>query len=297
MWRYVKPHGIQIIEFWSEGSSWYKMYSNGWCEQGGTVSWPVSLGNTTQTVLLHKPLQIDYNLLITAASNPYREDNGHIVNEDRSVRTITRFGLTVSDPNGSTKDSYNTWCAMGFLSLEEEKYLKFTKSTTFRFLKGKTYRITIVGGCGGSTAYKFAYGTNYSSTLGGYGGLVTFKATFNETMTTSVDVGTNGVSGGYDAAASWNPPPFVGSSGTATSVVGISAVGGGAFSAPSTPGITWYPYPTLGKTSAPNNANAHGGSTAKPNVIKPISGVTVSVEVNGTAPSNDIKPYCEITII
>lgn len=286
MWRYI---GIQIIDFWTEGPSWYKLYSNGWCEQGGTVAWTASSANKTQVVTLHKPLQIDYNLLITAASNGYSVDNGHIVNEDQSVRRITSFGLTVSDPNGATKDSYNTWSAMGFLSFERERYFKYTESTTFKFEKGISYRITLVGGQGGNTGYKWGYGTNYANTLGGFGGIVTFIATFNKTMLTSIEVGVNGVNGAYDEAA-WSPQPYVGTPGTSSSVIGISAVGGRSTKAPSTPGIIYQP------GQAPGGANASGGTAANPNVINPISDVTVSVEVNGTAP-NGSTPFCEITVL
>ncbi len=54
-----------IIETYSNGSSWYNLYSDGWLEQGGYVA---STSNT-QTIALYKDYKnTDYNILVTPAA-------------------------------------------------------------------------------------------------------------------------------------------------------------------------------------------------------------------------------------
>ena len=54
-----------IVETYSNGSSWYNLYSDGWLEQGGYVA---STSNT-QTIALYKDYKnTDYNILVTPAA-------------------------------------------------------------------------------------------------------------------------------------------------------------------------------------------------------------------------------------
>lgn len=58
------PH---IIETWTDGTSWYRVWSDGWCEQGGHFS--VIASAALYTVTMFKPyLDTNYNLQITLAS-------------------------------------------------------------------------------------------------------------------------------------------------------------------------------------------------------------------------------------
>ena len=75
-----------VVETYSNGTSWYRVYSDGWCEQGGrTVS---SSGYGFETITLLKPYNnVNYSLSVTNLSGGSRGDyrGGSIV----SASTIT----------------------------------------------------------------------------------------------------------------------------------------------------------------------------------------------------------------
>lgn len=55
-----------VVETWSDGTSWYRKYSDGWVEQGGKT--------TSETVTLHVPMKdTNYTILIaqSGASNTW----------------------------------------------------------------------------------------------------------------------------------------------------------------------------------------------------------------------------------
>ena len=64
-----------LTETYSSGTSWYRIWSNGWCEQGGRTS--SSAGSTARTVtLLHKYTNANYSLMLTgmtggSSGNPH----------------------------------------------------------------------------------------------------------------------------------------------------------------------------------------------------------------------------------
>ena len=59
----TKPH---IVETYVNGASWYRVYSDGWCEQGGSVT---SIENLNTVTLLKPYLGVGYTLLVAPHVN------------------------------------------------------------------------------------------------------------------------------------------------------------------------------------------------------------------------------------
>lgn len=58
---------IYITEMYQNGTSWYKIYSNGWCEQGGITA--EITGNTNNINLLKAYVDLSYGVQLTVSSN------------------------------------------------------------------------------------------------------------------------------------------------------------------------------------------------------------------------------------
>lgn len=114
-------HG-EIISEWKNGDFWCRIWSDGWCEQGGTA---YVVHNTTVTVPLHTSYRdTTYSVMIT----PYRyaEDKwGH--GQTIPWKNINTFGIYVHNSNGD----YNMgWVARGYTNISDlhnnqYKYLYF----------------------------------------------------------------------------------------------------------------------------------------------------------------------------
>ena len=58
---------IPVIETYVNGTSWYRIYADGWCEQGGRIA---ASSSTSQTnILLKTMIDTNYNINITAESS------------------------------------------------------------------------------------------------------------------------------------------------------------------------------------------------------------------------------------
>ena len=54
-------YNVNLVEYYVNGSSWYRVYADGWCEQGGTIT---SNNNNRVDVTLLKPMKnTDYQIL------------------------------------------------------------------------------------------------------------------------------------------------------------------------------------------------------------------------------------------
>lgn len=99
----LKPY---IKETYINGTSWYRLYSDGWCEQGGQASIP---GNSSASVTLLKTFKnSNYNALVTPQTTSVDNMDGWgcVKESTSSIRIYLGFGTT----------STITWKACGFVS-------------------------------------------------------------------------------------------------------------------------------------------------------------------------------------
>lgn len=100
-----------IVETYSNGTDWYRVWSDGWCEQGGIKS--VNYNNTTTNVsLLKQYIDTNYNILLSLG--------GYVANgvaqcswQNKTVSSFDIYG-DYSQTTGGTIDTY--WEAKGYIS-------------------------------------------------------------------------------------------------------------------------------------------------------------------------------------
>ena len=66
----------RIIETWSEGTEWYRVWSDGWIEQGGTTGLITSGDGYTSKTIQFKKSFINTNYTFTSCANKYSTQNG-----------------------------------------------------------------------------------------------------------------------------------------------------------------------------------------------------------------------------
>ena len=102
-----------VVEAYSNGTSWYRLYDDGWCEQGGTVT--VS-SNTWVTVTFLKPY-VDTNYCLAGGSkvldSSYPSNPQNVSFKDY---TLTTFQTAVNDDTTINKGTW-TWRACGYADL------------------------------------------------------------------------------------------------------------------------------------------------------------------------------------
>jgi hypothetical protein len=90
----LKAH--YIVETYVNGTSWYRVYSDGWCEQGG-----FSAGDNWRTVTFLKPFtDTQYSIQLTCCANGRDGDSGTVQvnssNKTTSTMYISAWGATIS---------------------------------------------------------------------------------------------------------------------------------------------------------------------------------------------------------
>ena len=99
-----------ITETYVNGTSWYRVYSDGWCEQGGEVNVPYT--NTTVTVsLLKSYTNTNYNILLSMGGQLY---NG-VGNCNWQNKTVSNF-VVYGDYSVSTDTLPTYWQACGYIN-------------------------------------------------------------------------------------------------------------------------------------------------------------------------------------
>lgn len=98
---YEKP---EIIETYQSGSSWYRVYRDGWCEQGSRVQ----ISAADQVVTLLKPFKTtDYTITASGGTRVYG-------NTACFSRTTTNFKAWTSD-DSSFNAGELSWEARGYI--------------------------------------------------------------------------------------------------------------------------------------------------------------------------------------
>nr|DAF56669.1 MAG TPA: Putative tail fiber protein fold, Tail fiber, receptor [Myoviridae sp. ctWb16] len=89
-----------VVETWNEGTEWYRIWSDGWIEQGGFIS-----AKTSNTITFIKPFKnTDYLPIFT----PYANMGSHI------VYVKTKENTNISIYNGDSKEIAISWYACGY---------------------------------------------------------------------------------------------------------------------------------------------------------------------------------------
>lgn len=100
----TKPY---VTEMYLNGYSWYRVWSNGWCEQGGATTQD---GN--QVITLLKPyIDSNYFVIGSPSSNDTNSPNYSV---GIGTRTATTFNISFS--NYTTGNSMNFWEAKGYIA-------------------------------------------------------------------------------------------------------------------------------------------------------------------------------------
>lgn len=96
-----------VVETWHDSTSWYRIYSDGWCEQGGTVS--VSSSGVSTVNLLKEYASTSYQVFKnynSSATSNMQDNEGSCFN-----KTVSSFDVSNSTGDTSSFD----WFAMGYL--------------------------------------------------------------------------------------------------------------------------------------------------------------------------------------
>ena len=101
--------GPRIVETYSNGTSWYRVWSDGWCEQGGEVS-NIATGSGTFTVTFLKPFpNSDYTLTFGTFGTGYNSAEANFRCTAYTSTTCTFYN------NSGTITTYK-WQASGYIS-------------------------------------------------------------------------------------------------------------------------------------------------------------------------------------
>ena len=89
-----------VVETWSEGTEWYKVWSDGWIEQGGYIPARIS-----DTITFIKPFT---NTEYFSVFTPYKNMGSHI------VYIKSKYNDRISIYNGDSKEIPISWYACGY---------------------------------------------------------------------------------------------------------------------------------------------------------------------------------------
>ena len=100
---------VHITDTYRNGTSWYRIWSDGWCEQGGTTS-TIAIGSTTQVVSFLKEYpNTNYSLTFGTFGNAY---NG----SEADFRCTGYTPSSVTFYNNSGTPTVYKWQASGYLA-------------------------------------------------------------------------------------------------------------------------------------------------------------------------------------
>lgn len=96
-----------IVETYKNGSSWYRIYSDGWCEQGGELS-SVTKDSTTTVALLKSYQDANYSVFVQSLGGK-RESTQYTNGQSVQSRNVDNFVLNIQDYAFG-----RTWIACGY---------------------------------------------------------------------------------------------------------------------------------------------------------------------------------------
>lgn len=96
-----------VVETFHNGTSWYRVYSDGWCEQGGTTS----SGDWTEITLLKPYTNTNYTLI--AGSTDTNRDGSTC---SCAINSKSATGFYIGNYYNGTAYGYSMWYACGWLA-------------------------------------------------------------------------------------------------------------------------------------------------------------------------------------
>ena len=86
----TKPH---IVETYNNGSAWYRVYSDGWCEQGAHVT--VRRQGLTEITLVKYPMaDVNYTIQATLTQTSYTAANSSAISIRKDHTTVNSFEVS-----------------------------------------------------------------------------------------------------------------------------------------------------------------------------------------------------------
>lgn len=102
-----------VIETYHNGSKWYRVYSDGWCEQGGII---IREATTKMTINLYKSYaDTDYSINLQAQAADSYTTNGYTYSPFVEDKTVLGFSAVMSTPV-VTIIGYYIWETKGYLA-------------------------------------------------------------------------------------------------------------------------------------------------------------------------------------
>ena len=96
---------LTLVASWRSGDNWYRKYSDGWIEQGGTFSVASGSNNRIQSVSLHTPFASSaYNVHVQAVSNATSSDYNNTQNIENKYTTT--FSVRIQHGQAGTFNWY-----------------------------------------------------------------------------------------------------------------------------------------------------------------------------------------------
>lgn len=107
--------GPRIVETYSNGTSWYRVWSDGWCEQGGYYTLTTQAGITIS--LLKQYANADYTILtnLRVTDNTAYLAGISQISVVSSSKTTSSFGITTAGIQTFTPQGC-FWSACGYIS-------------------------------------------------------------------------------------------------------------------------------------------------------------------------------------
>lgn len=109
----TKPY---VTETYRNGTSWYRVWSDGWCEQGGIYDYGSSIQSTSVNISLLKSFS---NTNYTLEATPSR---GTVINTSTSImsgthsKQVSSFSFTWLGINTADTVQYVDWTACGYIN-------------------------------------------------------------------------------------------------------------------------------------------------------------------------------------
>ena len=102
------PNNVKyIVESWQSGTSWYRIWNDGWIEQGGVMTGSA----TSKTITLNTPFTTtNYTVMTTEREIGSTDTDG--VDFTCMVRSVTTTSFSCSTVSGASRNSF--WYACGY---------------------------------------------------------------------------------------------------------------------------------------------------------------------------------------